>query len=235
MVVAVTALIAALGGTGYAASDPGRAAKAKKPAVSQARINAAVASYFSKHKSQFIGPRGPAGAPGSAGTAGPAGAAGPAGPVGPAGATGPPGLQGVPGNTGPQGAASASSIVAGPIQVQPAMSAPVDAGGPHVTVSVGPSGLVAFAMKADISSTSGTATAHIVDNHGDAPQMSNSGGTVTLYSLPASDSGTIVFNGGLSTEYVGPGTDTFRMEFEQAGGAGSVGTFSNMELVVIPL
>lgn len=228
MVVALIALTAALGGTGYAASVPGHAAKSKRKKhqpSQQALINAAVAKYFAAHRRQFVGPAG------SPGPSGPPGLTGPAGAAGQPGAQGSPGQTGAKGDPGPPGAASASATVAGPINNS--SGGPVDAGGPSVTVNVGPSGLVAYWMSADIAGGGGTATAYIGDNSGVAPQMSNSGVTESFTSLPASDSGTHLFNGGLSTEYVGPGQDTFRMEFGQSGGG--TGTFYNMKLVVIPL
>ncbi len=228
MVVSLIALTAALGGTGYAASVSGHAAKAKrkprKPSQ-PALITAAVAKNCATHRSKFTGPAG------SPGPSGPPGPAGPAGATGQQGPQGSPGQAGAQGNPGPAGAASASATVSGPINNS--AGGPVDAGGPRVTVNVGPSGLVAYWMKADIAGGGGTATAYLSDNTGEAPQMSNGGVTESFTTLPASDSGTHLFNGGLSTEYVGPGTDTFRMEFAQSGGG--TGTFYNMELVVIPL
>jgi hypothetical protein len=128
MVVAVTALVAALGGTSYAAaqlaknsvgspqirngqvktSDLGKgsvtAAKLKGNAVSGAKVKDGTLTAADFQGGQL--PAGPAGAPGPAGPAGPAGpkgdtgAAGPAGPKGDTGAAGPAGPEG---DTGPQG------------------------------------------------------------------------------------------------------------------------------------
>jgi hypothetical protein len=53
-----------------------------------------------------------------------------------------------------------------------------------------------------------------------------------LYTKPESDSGTNIFNAGLSTEYVGPGQKTFSLQYTDSAGTG---TFSEVELVVIPL
>jgi hypothetical protein len=75
-VVACIALFVAMGGTGYAAQHT------SKP-LSKSQINKLIGSYFKKHKSQLIGPRGatgPAGANGTNGTNGTNGDRGPQGP-----------------------------------------------------------------------------------------------------------------------------------------------------------
>jgi hypothetical protein len=85
MIVALTALFVALGGTGYAATSlvvepgPHGGVQAKAAAAKRGRRGK-------------TGPRGLVGAAGPAGTAGPAGAAGIQGPQGDSGATGPAGL-----------------------------------------------------------------------------------------------------------------------------------------------
>jgi hypothetical protein len=101
-----------------------------------------------------------------------------------------------------------------------------------VTVNVGPSGLVAYWATATVSSSGGTAEVWLVEPTGEAPQITNSGGAITLYTKPESDTGTFIFNAGLSTEYVGPGQKTFKLEYADSAGEG---TFSEVELVVIPL
>lgn len=221
MVVALTALFLALGGSGYAATQTGRAAaKHKKKGPSQqALVAAAVAKYFAGHKSQLVGPPGPSGA---------AGPAGPTGPSGPAGGVGLQGETGARGDVGPAGLASQSATVAGPLMTGSASR--VDLGGPTVTVNVGPSGLVAYWAKATLSASGGSAEVWLLDPTGEAPQIVSSGGT--RYTSPGSDSGTNIFNGGLSTEYVGSGQKTFSLQFADSGG---IGTFTNVELVVIPL
>jgi Collagen triple helix repeat (20 copies) len=224
MVVALVALFLALGGSGYAATQIGHSAgksKKSKAPSQQTLIKAAVAKYFASHHNQLVGPAGPTG------VAGPAGANGPAGAPGPEGAAG---LQGPKGETGPAGLASKSASVVGPLTT--GSSSRVNLGGPSVTVNVGPSGLVAYWAKATVSSSGGTAEVWLVEPTGEAPQIQNSGGAVPLYTKPESDSGTNIFNAGLSTEYVGPGQKTFSLQYADSAGTG---TFSEIELVVIPL
>jgi len=72
-VIACIALFAAMGGTGYAAQHT------SKP-LSKSQINKLIASYFKKHKSQFVGPRGATGPAGANGTNGTNGDRGPQGP-----------------------------------------------------------------------------------------------------------------------------------------------------------
>jgi hypothetical protein len=171
-----------------------------------------------------------AGSSDPSGVAGPGGAAGPAGAAGPTGATGATGPQGLRGEIGPTGLASKSASVAGPLTT--GSSSRVDLGGPSVTVTVGPSGLVAYWAKATVSSSVGTAEVWLVEPTGEAPQIQNGGGAVPLYTKPESDSGTNIFNAGLSTEYVGQGQKTFSLQYADSAGTG---TFSEVELVVIPL
>jgi Collagen triple helix repeat (20 copies) len=219
-VIALVALFVALGGTGYAATRIVHSAAHKKSKApsSGALIRKEVAKYFAAHKAQLVGPPGPAGLPGAPGAPG---AEGKQGPKGETGQTG---------ETGPAGAASQSAKLAGPVSTGSASR--VSLGGPSVTVNVGPSGLVAFWAKATISSSGGTAIVTLVEPTGEAPQMSNSGGAVPMYTQPGSDTGTNIFNAGLSTEYVGSGKKTFTLEYSDSGGTG---TFSEVELVVIPL
>jgi hypothetical protein len=142
------------------------------------------------------------------------------------------GLPGPKGDTGPAGLASQSMRINGTLTTD--SSSYVDLGGPTVTVNVGPSGLVAYWATASIASTGGgTASIQLNEPGGYAPQMHGSGSPVTYYTLPGSDNGTIIFNGGLSTAYVGPGTQTFSFSYAELGGG--AGFFSNVELVVIPL
>jgi hypothetical protein len=101
-----------------------------------------------------------------------------------------------------------------------------------VTVKVGPSGLVGFWIAATLSSTGGNAEVWLKDCKGEAPQLVGSGLPVPLYSKPESDSGTNIFNAGMSTELVGPGTCTFKLYYDDTAGTGK---FSEIELVVVPL
>lgn len=224
MIVACLALFVALGGSGLAATDIGHSAttRKKKPKApsDQTLINAAVSKYLSSHHSELLGPKGETGAPG---LTGPAGAIGPTGAAGAAGSTGGRGEQ------GPSGLVSASARLAGPVST--GSSAPVELGGPSVTVDVGPSGLVEFWAKAKLSSTKGQAEVYLVGPTGYAPQL-QSGSEITLSSEPGSDQGTFIFNPGLSTDYVGPGKHTFTLEYADTEGEG---TFSEVELVVIPV
>lgn len=130
---------------------------------------------------------------------------------------------------GPAGAASKSSIVAGPLTT--GSSSRVDLGGPSVTVNVGPSGLIAYSAKATLETTGGEAEVWLVDGKGEAPQITDALGG-TLYTKPESNTGTNKFNAGLSTDYVGPGTKVISLQFADSTGTA---TFTNVELVVIPL
>jgi hypothetical protein len=215
MIIAFIALFIALGGSGYAATRIVTAAKHKKAPSQQSLIKAAVAKYISGHLSQLKG------APGATGPTGPTG---PPGAAGAAGAKGDPGL---PGETGPAGLASVSAKLAGPVET--GSSSRVNLGGPKVTVKVGPSGLVAFWATAKISSSGGTPEVWLVEPTGEAPQLVGNG---TLYTQPGSDSGTIIFNAGLSTEHVGSGSKTFELQYLDTGGTAK---FEEVELVVIPL
>jgi hypothetical protein len=222
MVVAWIALFVALGGSGYAAGMIVQSASShqRKAPSQQTLINAAVAKYFKAHAGKFVGPAGPSG---------PSGPTGPAGQIGPVGLTGPAGSQGPPGETGPTGAASQSATLAGPAST--GSSTRVNLGGPSVTVNVGPSGLVAFWIKAHVSTTSGKAEVWLLDSKGEAPQIVATFAD-TFYTKPESDEGTFIFNPGLSTEYVGPGKHTISLQYADSAGTG---TFSEVELVVIPL
>jgi hypothetical protein len=98
MVVACTALLVSLGGTGYAVTSLGP----DTVGTVQLKANAVVSSKvknFSLRRTDFGRGQIPAGPRGPRGAVGPVGPVGPAGPAGPQGATGP---------TGP--AASASTI-----------------------------------------------------------------------------------------------------------------------------
>lgn len=209
MVVACVALFLALGGSGYAASrivspTPRHQRSGHKPSQ-KALIKAAVAKYFARHRGQFVGPQG---------LEGKAGGAGPRGEIGPA------------------GLASVSARLAGPVSTGSA--SPVDLGGPSVTVNVGPSGLVAYWATATLTSVGGgTAQVSLYEPSGNAPQIEGSlSSPVKLYTKPGSDTGTTVFNGGLSTLDVGSGSKTLSLRFADTAGTG---IFENVELVVIPL
>ena len=97
LAVSITALVVAMGGTGYAATKlSGSNIKAgtitgkqiKSRSLSAGKLSAAAIA-------QFKGVAGPAGPAGAAGPAGPAGAAGPAGVAGKAGPPGPAGVAGI--------------------------------------------------------------------------------------------------------------------------------------------
>jgi hypothetical protein len=150
-------------------------------------------------------------------------------PQGPKGAPGDPGRRG---ETGPAGAASVSASLAGPVSTGSA--SPVDLGGPSVTVNVGSSGLIAYWVTATLKSVGGgTAQVYFYDNYGAAPQIQSSGSSpVKYYTEPGSNTGTIIFNGGLSTRFLGySGTDTVSLRFADTAGTG---VFEDVELVVIP-
>jgi hypothetical protein len=98
-VIAVIALLVALGGSAYAAgllpaNSVGTAQLRADAVVSSKVKNGSLRAVDFKAGQLRAGPRGPAGA---------AGATGPAGPAGPAGATGPQGAPGSAGGQGPKG------------------------------------------------------------------------------------------------------------------------------------
>jgi hypothetical protein len=92
LVVAVIALLVALGGSGYAAVA--LTLPANSVGTAQLKSNAVISSKVKDHsllKADFASgqiPAGPRGAPGAPGPPGSAGARGPTGPAGPAGASG---------------------------------------------------------------------------------------------------------------------------------------------------
>lgn len=222
MVVACTALFVALGGSGYAATQiahPATKHKKSKAPSQQALVGAAVAKYFGSHHGQFVGP------------VGPTGATGPAGSAGAKGANGERGETGQRGEVGPAGAASQSVELAGPVET--GSSSHVNLGGPSVTVNVGPSGLVAYWAKAKIAikTGGGNAEAWLLMPSGEAAQIVTSFAD-TFYTKPESDTGTFIFNPGLSTIYVGPGKKTLSLQYADSSGTAE---FSEVELVVIPL
>jgi len=92
-VISVIALVFAMFGGAYAASNSGDGEKASASA-----------------KKAKKGPRGPRGPKGPAGPFGPAGPQGPAGPAGPAGAKGDAGAPGAPGASGAKGATGATGV-----------------------------------------------------------------------------------------------------------------------------
>jgi len=97
-VIAIIALFVSLGGTGYAAKQITDAGTAKKkPAsksVTKAQVNKMIATYFTAHRGELAGTRGPAGA---------AGKNGEDGAKGDKGDKGERGEKGEKGDTGPQG------------------------------------------------------------------------------------------------------------------------------------
>lgn len=97
LVVAIVALVAALGGAAYAASDNHLSGGEKKEVKKIAK------SFQGKGPTGAAGAQGPTGPAGPAGSAGPTGPEGPQGPAGPTGPTGKTGATGVTGPTGPEG------------------------------------------------------------------------------------------------------------------------------------
>jgi hypothetical protein len=124
-----------------------------------------------------------------------------------------------------------TASLAGPVST--GSSSPVDLGGPSVTVNVGPSGLVAYWARGELKSVGGGEAEIALIDKGFAPQLTTPANFyVQLHTEPGSDSGTNVFNTGLSTDYVGPGKQTLKLEYLDSGGTGF---FQEVELVVIPL
>lgn len=106
-VISVTALLFALGGTGYAATtlihaSVSRGQTPKRPTNDRAADARQLSAFFNSHRRGLVGPRGAAGAAGAAGVPGSAGA------QGPQGVAGAQGIQGVQGPTGPSAAYSAT-------------------------------------------------------------------------------------------------------------------------------
>lgn len=94
LVVAIVALVAALGGAAYAASDNHLSGGEKKEVTKIAK--------------KYAGKPGAPGAPGAKGATGPAGPQGKEGPQGKTGPTGPTGKEGKQGKEGPKGATGAT-------------------------------------------------------------------------------------------------------------------------------
>jgi hypothetical protein len=82
-----------------------------------------------------------------------------------------------------------------------------------------------------VSTTGGKAEVILLDSKGEAPQIQATFAD-TFYTSPESDSGTFKFNPGLSTDYVGPGKHTISLQYADSAGTG---TFSEVDLVVLPL
>ena len=102
MAVSVAALVVALGGTSYAATQI-QTRDIAKDAVTSAKIaDGTIKKADLSNGALTAGPKGATGAPGAPGVQGPAG---PAGDTGPAGDQGPSGVDGAPGATGPAGPA----------------------------------------------------------------------------------------------------------------------------------
>ena len=83
-------------------------------------------------------------------------------------------------------------------------------------------------------SGSGTAQFDLYDDTGSSERLEASGSPETFTTSPGSDTGTHVFNGGMSPEYVGPGQHTFSLKYQVSAGNGT-GLFSDVELVVAPV
>ena len=116
MIVAVVAVVLALGGTGYAAitlprNSVGRA-QLRRSAVTSAKVaNGSLRAVDFARGQLPAGPRGPAGTRGSSGSRGPTGNTGTRGRTGASGRTGPSGLKGATGPAGPAGSARAYGVV----------------------------------------------------------------------------------------------------------------------------
>jgi hypothetical protein len=109
LILALIALFASLGGTGYAATQvTAGASKAKaSKLVTKAQAGKLIAGFFATHRNELEGPAGPAGPTGPAGKAGDAGAKGDKGDRGEKGDTGDKGERG---EVGPQGPGAISLV-----------------------------------------------------------------------------------------------------------------------------
>ena len=110
LLIALIALFASLGGTGYAASQVTAGASKAKPAakpVTKAQVNKLIAGYFAAHRTELKGPVG------AAGKNGDAGAKGDRGDKGEKGDTGDKGERGEIGPQGPGAISLVRTIIAG--------------------------------------------------------------------------------------------------------------------------
>jgi Collagen triple helix repeat (20 copies) len=139
LLIALIALFVSLGGTGYAASQVTAGGSKAKPAakpVTKAQVNKLIAGYFTAHRAELEGAKGPAGAAGKNGDAGAKGDKGEKGEKGERGEKGDTGDKGERGEVGPQGP-GAISLVASAIGNE---TATVGTVGPwSITVTCNPS------------------------------------------------------------------------------------------------
>jgi hypothetical protein len=252
LVVAMIALLVALGGVSTAA-----------------QISTPQASEANQKADAVRGPRGPRGrrgAPGPRGPMGPAGAQGAQGPQGPQGPQGSQGEKGDPGIQGPPGAPNPNAVnsenannldgldstaftragSAGAAEVRLINQGNHDcsaAGGPEVTVAVGPSGLVAVYAEA-VLGAGGTDPARQLRVQLHEPTALPSCETILRESSisgvarrtsPGSDAGT-TGRGSWLIYRVAPGQRTFSLRYGHSGnGIGIFAVVQARYLYVQPL
>ena len=141
---------------------------------------------------------------------------------------------GAKGDQGPAGQAAVTGSLVGPVMTS--SSTQVDLGFPTVNVPLGPTGVVEIWATATMSSSTagGSAIVGMVGPVG--TQLLSSTGTTqaTMYTLPASHTGTTDrLSGMILIGPVGGSMTSFKLEFNAAGGG--TATFSNVQLVAIPL
>jgi hypothetical protein len=201
-------------------------------------------------KTGRTGKTGPRGATGAAGQRGATGGAGPQGAIGP---------KGDPGATGPQGAAGANGVgayvtgtVAGPLSTSSASA--TDLGGPSVTLTVPPSGLVEIYAGEASAGTGGHSDVFLyedgnpvagVECDGSSPGLiiaddpptsppTTISTTGTSYNATTPPCGTD--GGGVPTSltvHAGSGSHTFKLEYAIGGGPYST-TFTDSFLSIAP-
>jgi hypothetical protein len=109
-VISVIALVFAMVGGAYAASNDGGSAKASKKQSGLTGKQKKEVETIAKKFAGKAGPTGPVGPQGPAGANGQAGAKGATGPAGPKGTTGPAGPKGTTGPAGPKGTTGAKGV-----------------------------------------------------------------------------------------------------------------------------
>jgi Collagen triple helix repeat (20 copies) len=265
LVIAGVVVVVAAGGAAYAAAVSG-------PRVTSACIRKSdgdlyVANRCAKNDQRVAvgnavtrGPRGrtgpkgatgPQGPKGDTGPQGPKGNTGPQGPKGDAGSQGPAGPQGPTGPQGPAGSNGAgayvTATVAGPLTTS--STTPVDLGGPSVTVTVPPSGLVELYAGGTIAPGGGHGDVFLFEDGTAVGAVKCDGFTPGLIIAADPPTGTsttgMSFNASTQqcgtdgagvpislTLQAGAGSHTFKLEYGNDGAFST--TFTNVFLSIAP-